>query len=81
MRTLRKRFTCTNRNDVTKNEIAIKKVSDRYIEKMTAKGWFLFKDLADVRTGNAMFKYEMYISIYKPNFNSKKDLKFIEKYK
>lgn len=71
MRTMRKRITCVNRSDDTKNREAIEKVMQRHLKKIEAKGWRLFANPGDedragyIAEGNAFFRYERYFTICK----------------
>ncbi len=71
MRLIRKRVTCVNRGDDTKNQKAIEKVMQNYLKKMEAKGWRLFANPGDeedagyISEGNAFFRYERYFTICK----------------
>jgi hypothetical protein len=80
MRTLRKRLTCVNRDNCEKNSEAINKVAARYVEKMRAKGWKYSEQAAYICAGNAMFQYELYLTIYKINENNPEDVKFALEY-
>ena len=77
MRTLRKRLVTTNRDDERKNQVAIEKIQKRYVDKMELKGWFFLEDKACITEGNAFFYWERFITLYKPNINSKRDMDII----
>ncbi len=62
MRRIKKRLTIVNRNNSDLNIIAMKKVVDRYVEKMEAKGW---KKEDFYLEGDAFFQYEAYVYMNK----------------
>ena len=80
MRTLRKRLTIQNRNNAEANDKAMEVVKNRYIQKMEKSGWRFFQSQAFETGGNSYFKYETYITLYKPNPNSTSDLEQIAKW-
>ena len=67
MRHTRKRLTCANRgaglDNAIKNEIAIKKMTDKHIEDMEGKGW----KLKYITAGDSFFHYEAYVHMTKEN--------------
>lgn len=69
MKTLRKRLTCANRGGdlegCRKNKEAMDKIQSRYVAKMEAKGWSLEDGTGNPTEGNAMFKWERYITLVK----------------
>lgn len=61
MRTITKRLTCVNRGNDTQNEVAIQKIVDRYVAKMSVRGWKLVNEFR----GNAFLKYESVLELVK----------------
>ena len=65
MATIRKRLSCVNRGSgiecARKNETAIYKIIDRYLEKMFGRGWLLDQ----IYTGDSFLQYEAIIYMYK----------------
>lgn len=66
MRTIRKRLTCVNRGNIDKNEIAMSRIVERYIEKMNKKRWIL----SEIYTGDCFLKFEAIVYMTKKNYVS-----------
>lgn len=61
MRSITKRLTCVNRGDDSQNNAAMQKIVDRYIAKMSKRGWTLVNEFR----GNCFLKYEAVLELIK----------------
>jgi len=79
MRSLRKRLTVVNKSDGS-NEARVDASIERYVAKMEKRGWFFSTASAGLSSGHSFFQYEAYVTIYKPNLKSQRDLDLIAKW-
>jgi len=74
MQHIRKRLTVANDgwcNFKETAEIRVNKKLDDYIKLMKSKGWI--SDYRSMTSGNAMSRYELYISMYKLTSKDKRE--------